>query len=704
MIVGRKFLIRRLVGVLIAALIILGGTASPGWAEEKVKLVIDGHEVTTAPAPIITDGRTLVPVRLVSETLGAVVDWYEESKTVSIAKGDHFVKLLIDNRLVNYSNENINFGLSDVPPQIIGDRTFVPLRLVSNALGVSVHWDAASKTVSVDSNVPASIKPFYDISFRDLNPGDVIGVNTDLQLTFGDISPTNGSEVRYLLLNPETGRGTVVARGNDLNGTYSWLPDPAYGGPRVLAVGIYTQEGQFLAGSVVPVEVAVKPKVSLAGLTQGQEITETAEFSVDLNFVSEYVKYEITNKNTGTVVITDESDPQGSYSWTPQFGNNDEYSVRALASDRLGQIYYSSAINVRANVGRRLALRGVASAATIEKPVTLWLSRNFPVSKTEYVLKNNSTEKEKILFETTGYSSYKWFPKPELAGSWELFARVQDEEGNVHITNVLSVKLGDKPQLLLQSVGPNEVLTGTVKLTSTSNVSLSNIEYRLIKTGAGTEKVIAGDSANQAGYSWTPEKKDEGSWQLQATAVTTSGERIASELIPIKVYLGKTFGSQPIIEKSKFLDYVSQLAERSQEKTGMSAALQVAQATLETGWGQYTPADKYTGQLSNNLFGIKGKGPAGSVISNTWEEYNGNTFRIDAPFRAYNDPQGSWTDHKQLLLTSSRYEPFREVMHNSTQGAWALRRTGYATDSKYPGKLIDIINRYDLQLLDEVNI
>ena len=701
---GRKFLVRRLAGLLIAALILLGGTASPGWAAEKVKLVIDGHEVTTAPAPIITDGRTLVPVRLVSETLGAVVNWYEKSRTVTIAKGGHFVKLLIDNRLVDYSNENASFGLSDVPPQIIGDRTFVPLRLVSNALGVSVHWDAANKTVSVDSNVPASIKPFYDISFHDLNPGDVIGANTDFQISLGDVPPASGSEVRYLLLSPETGRGTVIARGKDLTGTYSWLPDPAYGGPRVLAAGIYNQEGQFLGGSVIPVEAAVKPKVSLVGLAPGQEITDSQELSVDLNFVSEYVKYELTNKNTGTVVITDASDPQGSYNWAPEFDNNGEYSVRVLASDRLGQIYYSSPINVTAHVNRKLVLRGVASDSTIEKPVTLWLSRNYSVSKTEYVLKNNSTGKEETLYETTGYSSYKWFPEPELAGDWELFARVEDDEGNVHYTDVLNVKVEDKPQLLLQSVGPNQVLTGAVELVSIANVPLRDIEYRLIKTGTGTEKVIAGGSANQAEYSWNPGKKDEGSWQLQATAVTTSGKSIVSEMIPIKIYLGTIYGSQPIIEKSKFLDYVSQLAERSQERTGMSAALQVAQATLETGWGQYTPADKYTGQLSNNLFGIKGKGPAGSVISNTWEEYNGNTFRIDAPFRAYNDPQGSWTDHKQLLLTSSRYEPFREVMHNSTQGAWALRRSGYATDSKYPVKLIDIINRYDLQLLDEVNI
>jgi flagellum-specific peptidoglycan hydrolase FlgJ len=43
-------------------------------------------------------------------------------------------------------------------------------------------------------------------------------------------------------------------------------------------------------------------------------------------------------------------------------------------------------------------------------------------------------------------------------------------------------------------------------------------------------------------------------------------------------------------------------------------------------------------------------------------------------------------------------------MHNYTEGAWALKRCGYATDSKYPLKLIDIIERYELYKLDEVGI
>ena len=47
---------------------------------------------------------------------------------------------------------------------------------------------------------------------------------------------------------------------------------------------------------------------------------------------------------------------------------------------------------------------------------------------------------------------------------------------------------------------------------------------------------------------------------------------------------------------------------------------------------------------------------------------------------------------------------FRDVMHDSTQGAWALRRAGYATDPQYPIKLMKLIKQHNLHKLDEISI
>jgi len=693
----------RVLTVLILTTVMLVGAAQAAAGADTIRIVVDGQPINSSPAPFIQKGRTLVPVRLVSETLGAQVDWHKEDKTVTIVKADKDVKLRIDNRLVDYDRGN-EFGVTDVSPEIFNGRTFVPLRLVSNALGVAVEWDNDSRTVFVDSDGVAAITPFFEMDIQTVQPGQTIPGITQLAVIFKNDDPSGAAEVKYLLLDPETGRGPVIARGDDINAAYQWLPDQLHSGSRVLAAVINDKNGRFLAGSVVPVQVAVSPWVALTGLQSGQDIVDSVSFKADLNFVAEYVRYEITNQVTGNVITTGEADPQGAYSWTPQLTDNGKTIVRAFAYDRYGNAHESEPVAINVNVKRQLTLRGIAPGASVERPDTLYLSRNFAISQVDYLVKNVETGKEEILASQKGYASYRWFPVPQQVGTWELTARVKDDAGNVFTSNSIKVKVPGTPLLLLKTVGPEEVLTGTTKLKCETNVPLNDITYYLIDSQTGAKRVIASGNDVTAEYSWTPQEEDEGQWRIQAEAVTAEGKKLITEAVPIRVYLGKTYQSRPVIEKSKFLDFAANLAKESREKTGMSAALQTAQAILETGWGQYTPVDKYTGQMSYNLFGIKGKGSAGSVISNTWEEYNGNKFRVDAAFRAYANAGQSWTDHKKLLLSASRYQPFREVMYDGTLGAWALKRAGYATDSQYPLKLMRIIKLYDLHLLDEEGI
>jgi flagellum-specific peptidoglycan hydrolase FlgJ len=680
------------------------GVASSGKAVGEIRLIIDGELIKTSPSPVLKDDRTLIPIRLVSEKLGAQVEWNEQNRTVHIVKGHRAVLLRIDNRLVEYNTDGKTFDLCDVPPQITDGRTFVPLRLVSNALGVAVSWDGATRTVYVDSTKPATITPFFNLSLPSVQPGQVIHGTTELQVAFSNTPPVEATEIKYILLNPDTGRGMVVARGDNLTAKYRWDPELSAKGLRILAAAVYDQEGRFLTGKVVPVQMNVAPQVALTGATHKQVITDAVSLGADCNFVASYVKYEIINQDTGKVYLSAEADPQGSFDWTPQLNDNGSNSLRVIAYDASEQAYTSETVLSKVSVPHKLELRGISSGKAVEKPVTLWLSKNFPLSKVEYVLKDVQTGREEILAQYKEYSSYRWFPTPEQNGEKQLIARAEDSTGITYYSNTIDIKVIGRPQLLLDTVGPKQVITGELKLKSSANVSLVKKEYFLINPQSGQKRLIAGGDVSQLEYTWTPVQTDKGNWKIQVQGTLNSGATIQSEAVPVRVYLGKIYPAQPIIEKNKFLDLVSGLASDSREKTGMSAALQAAQAILETGWGQSTPVDKYTGKTSYNLFGIKGKGTAGSVTSNTWEEYNGHAFRIDADFRSYNNVEESWADHKKLLLTAKRYEPFRAVMHNSTQGAWALRRAGYATDSKYPLKLMNIIKCYNLHLLDEVTL
>lgn len=691
-------------GILLLTLILitfLSNYPKPAvYAEESLRLVIDGKDVTSTAMPIIRNARTLVPLRVVAEQMGAEVSWNEKDRTVLIEKDNESIKLKIDSRLIQTDKGGKQSFLSDVAPLIIESRTYVPLRLIGNTLGIGVEWSESNRLVSVDSAKPASFEPFFNTKIINISQGQTITSKTALKISASGQSLKNASEIKYILMNPDTYKGDVIARGSQLDGQYSWIPRLKQKGDQVLIAAVYDKNGKFIEGDAVHVKVNIDPKVSVKGVAQGQVISGDLSLSADLNFVASYIKYEVLNLDKGSGSLTSETDPYGSYKWTPQFDNNGNAGFKIIAYDEGGASYESDMITARVEVSKQLSLTGVSSGQTIDKAVSLLASRNFGVSETEYVLKDKSTGKETTIAKIP-WGSYKWFPGPEVSGDKSIFVRVKDGSGNIYESPAINIKLPGKAVVFLDGIGPKQVVTDSVKLKATSNVKLDSVNYVVKDQNTGTKKVIASGQKPSVEYTYTPGSS--GNYQIQVEGFY-SGNKVLSEQIPFKVYLGKIYGPKPIVEKDRFMGLASGLARKSWESTGMSAALQTAQAILETGWGQSVPVDKYSGKFSNNLFGIKGTSTAGSVISNTWEEYNGTTFRIDAEFRAYKNINESWNDHKKLLLEKERYGIFRDVMHDSTLGAWAIRRAGYATDSQYPIKLMNLIKQYNLQDLDRISI
>lgn len=686
---------------MVLILVALFVNIKPSLATTTVKLVLDGKNVTDSATPVIRNGRTLVPVRFISEELGAKVDWNDQTRTVKIEKDNKTIILKIDSRLVHYIDGKENYFLSDVPPIIIKGSTYAPLRLVSNALGIGIDWDGANSTVKVNSSVKPDFAKFFTEEILTIKEGQTIKGTIELQIKTPNGTPKNAAEIKYLLLDPATAKGRIVARGNNPTGKYNWVPHMKDSGKKVIVAAIYDSKGNFLSGDAIHVNVIIVPQISLTGLKDGQVVDNNIALGAEMNFVPSYVKYEIINLDKNRTTLTKELDPEGKFTFEPLVNNNGNYSFKVIAYDDDNKEYPSKAIKAKVEAPYRLGFLGVSKDMTINKPVNLSATRNFDVTETEYVLRDPKTGKEEVL-KKQGYGSYKWFPGPEYEGNKELFVRVKDTVGISHQTKGVPVRLSGKPTLILEGVGPKQVITSEVKIKTLTNFQLSSVDYVLTNPSKGTKKVLASVDPSVE-YKFVPTKGDLDYTHIKALG-KYNGQTIESEEIPIKIYLGETYGPKPIVAKDKFLGVVSDLAKKSFADTGMSAALQTAQAILETGWGQSVPVDKYTGKFSNNLFGIKGKGTLGSVISNTWEEYNGTVFRIDAEFRAYNNINESWLNHKELLLKAERYGIFREVMHDSTRGAWALRRAGYATDSLYPIKLMNIIKQYNLEELDKVGI
>lgn len=665
-----------------------------------VRLMINGVRIAATPAPFIENGRTLAPLRLISEKLGATVDW--KDGVITVTRGDTHVVMRVDSHFVSLSHGGAT--VTDVPPRYYGSTTYIPLRLFATALGVSVNWNQATGTVEVDSRVPVSGAPPKVIAITSVQPGQVVADPMPMQAAFVGAVPAGAAEVRYQLIDPATGKGPVVGCGTDLTGAYTLLPDPLYSGSRVLAAALYDKDGNFLVGDAVPITVTPSAQVILTGPVEGQTVTGPLALGAKVNFQVASVKWEVINPATGAATTIGQGDPEGTVTWYPQMTDNGSRTFRATAYDRLGQAHVSGTVTMNVQVARWTGLSGVKSGGTVSGPVTLAPNVNWVVNLLQYILRDPATGAQEVLYQHAGWATYRWYPTPAQSGNREVYMAVTDAQGNQYSTTPVPVVVKGDPQVRLLTIGPNQVLNGKVSLKAESNVPLTQIEYQLVDEKTGAVRAVAGGADAAAAYSWTPVKADDGNWKFQVMGVTADGTKLYSPAVAVRVYAEPLYTAKPVMDKSKFQPFASDLAVKTMDKTGMSAALQVAQAILETGWGQSSPVDKYTGKLSNNLFGIKGTGPAGEVVSNTWEEYNGVVYYVDAGFRAYNSLSESWDDHQDLLLTRTWYAPYRAVMYDSVQGAWELKRCGYATDSQYPIKLINIIQQYGLYHLDEVGI
>ncbi|QHM73206.1 flagellar assembly peptidoglycan hydrolase FlgJ [Mixta intestinalis] len=128
-------------------------------------------------------------------------------------------------------------------------------------------------------------------------------------------------------------------------------------------------------------------------------------------------------------------------------------------------------------------------------------------------------------------------------------------------------------------------------------------------------------------------------------------------------------------------------------RTGIPHQLILAQAALESGWGN-REIRQQNGQPSYNLFGIKATPDwKGATTEITTTEYiNGKAQKVKAAFRVYSSYAEALHDYSSLLVRHNRYQP---VMQAKTpeQAAHALQKGGYATDPNYAKKLIDIMQQ-----------
>ncbi len=125
-----------------------GGAPDPTVAAMRgeISVELNGEKLSFDTAPMLINDRTMVPMRKIFESLGAAVDWDEATQTVTATRGGTVIRLQIGSERMTVGGSEKNL---DAPPQLISDRTLVPVRAISESLGADVDWDEASQTVII---------------------------------------------------------------------------------------------------------------------------------------------------------------------------------------------------------------------------------------------------------------------------------------------------------------------------------------------------------------------------------------------------------------------------------------------------------------------------------------------------------------------------------------------------------------------------
>lgn len=174
--------IKKLFAFSLAALLALAPfTAFAQAASSPIRVIMDERELSFDAQPRIVNDRTLVPLRGVFEAMGATVLWNAETKTVTALRLDTVVKLVIGSKNAKVDKKDRQL---EVAAQIFNDRTFVPLRFISESMGAKVDWNGASRTVTITTDKAHWSDPGDQMSFGLLFNSEWVDMETGDKMKF----------------------------------------------------------------------------------------------------------------------------------------------------------------------------------------------------------------------------------------------------------------------------------------------------------------------------------------------------------------------------------------------------------------------------------------------------------------------------------------------------------------------------------------
>ncbi|MEK3915060.1 N-acetylmuramoyl-L-alanine amidase family protein [Paenibacillus sp. FSL H7-0331] len=112
---------------------------------QPLQLFLDGKQLTTEVAPLINkDNKVMVPVRIIAESLGSKVQWEEKIRKVTVNKSNISIQMFIDKKEVYVNNKAVQL---DTAPSIVDGNAMLPVRFISEQMGIKVTWDDLTRSV-----------------------------------------------------------------------------------------------------------------------------------------------------------------------------------------------------------------------------------------------------------------------------------------------------------------------------------------------------------------------------------------------------------------------------------------------------------------------------------------------------------------------------------------------------------------------------
>jgi len=243
---GEIFMFKRLSFTLLTMLISTF-VALAVYADE-VFVVVDGHEVIfEGQGASLIDGRTMVPVRGVFEQLGFHVEWLGETQEVELTRSGQRVLIPVGGYFFTLNGTS---HALDVPAQLVGGRTLLPIAAVIRAVGYEVDWDGYTRTVIVTT----AVFPLTPIPDPDPIPPQSRMGQWDGMTIIGDANFTARTEAAMALIRnyaPDMYTWIVhyvgILRQHSFSGMWYWLDPPEYR----IGAGTYMASAMWLAGTIV---------------------------------------------------------------------------------------------------------------------------------------------------------------------------------------------------------------------------------------------------------------------------------------------------------------------------------------------------------------------------------------------------------------------------------------------------------------------